>query len=289
MIEISVIIPTNRSATILEPCLEALLGQTLPREIFEVIVVNDGCHHDLTGLTDRLSTKGLKLRLYSVAQGGPARARNYGANLARGRLLAFTDDDCIPESQWLEAFAITANSEDQLLGGKVMNLLDKRPCSAASQLLVDYLLEYYNSDKLNAQFFTSNNLFVDKDRYLEIGGFDENFPLNAAEDRDFCTRWRESGKRLIVIDAAVVGHAHELNLRSFIKQHFKYGQGAANYWQSRRSRNNERRRSEPVAFYAGLLSYPFRKYQLFKAIEMAGLLMLTQVANTLGYLKASRS
>ena len=95
--EISVIIPTNRPPQILAPCLLALAAQSMSRERFEVLVINDGAPHDLTLLAHEMRARGLNIRVLTVPQGGPARSRNHGAAAATGDVLVFTDDDCVPE------------------------------------------------------------------------------------------------------------------------------------------------------------------------------------------------
>src|SRR5688500_18557195 len=98
--DISVVIPTRDRPEALRRCRAALAGQPVSRERFEVIVVNDGglrsLHECMTPFRDRL-----ELRLFEPPHGGPARARNVGAEHARGPVLAFTDDDCEPQPDWL--------------------------------------------------------------------------------------------------------------------------------------------------------------------------------------------
>lgn len=64
--------------------------------------------------------------------------------------------------------------------------------------------------------------------FLELGGFDESFSLPAAEDRDFCSRWRAGGRPMTYAPDAVIRHFHRLTPASFLRQHFHYGRGA--YW-----------------------------------------------------------
>jgi GT2 family glycosyltransferase len=61
----------------------------------------------------------------------------------------------------------------------------------------------------------------------KVGGFDESF--RTAEDRELCRRWLRAGFALHRIPEAIVEHRSDLNLRSFIRQFFTYGQGAARF------------------------------------------------------------
>ena len=287
--DVSVIIPTNRPPATLEPCLLALVAQSLPLERFEVLVINDGATHDLSVLAQRMRTHGLQLRVCDVTKGGPGAARNHGAGEAVGDLLVFTDDDCVPEREWLAAFAAAALQHPKaLLGGHVFNLLTHRPASEASQVLVEFLYAYYNSDPLDARFFTSNNIAASRTAFLAHGGFDPAFTLNAGEDRDMCARWHELGDRLVSVPGARIGHAHDLQLRRFWMQHYRYGMGAATYWEARRRSTGAGLTVEPVKFYRDLMLYPLRHRPLPSAVVSTLLIAIGQIANALGFFATAR-
>ena len=267
----------------------ALAAQSMSRERFEVVVINDGAAHDLTLLAHEMRARGLNIRVLTVPQGGPARARNHGAAAATGDVLVFTDDDCVPKPDWLAAFADAARAHpNTLLGGHVFNLLHHRYTSEASQLLVEFLYQYYNSDPLNARFFASNNIAAQRDVFLGYGGFDPAFTWSAGEDRDLCSRWRERGGRLVYVPQARIGHAHALSLRQFWRQHYRYGTGAATYWESRRRLTGSTLAVEPLGFYRDLLLYPLRHRPLPNAAVSALLITLSQTANALGFVVAAR-
>lgn len=287
--DISVIIPTNRSPEVLAPCLMALASQSMALERFEVLVVNDGATHDLSSLVARSTARGLRLRVFDVPQGGPGPARNRGAREAVGDLLVFTDDDCVPEPEWLEAYAAAApRAPGALLGGSVFNLLPHRAGSEASQVLVDFLYAHYNRDPSDARFFTSNNIAAGREVFLGHGGFDPSFVLSAGEDRDLCARWREGGGRLVYVPEARTGHAHNLSVTRFWKQHFRYGKGAATYWRARRQQQQAGLTVEPPRFYWDLMRYPLQHRRFPGSIVSLFLIGLSQLANALGFFVAAR-
>src|SRR5262249_55512081 len=100
----SVIIPTYMRPQQLQDCLEGLACQNYPRDRYEVIVVDDGSPDMPEPVTTPFHAR-MQLRLLRAPHGGPAAARNAGAREAAGDLLAFTDDDCVPSSGWLQALA----------------------------------------------------------------------------------------------------------------------------------------------------------------------------------------
>ena len=91
------IIPTHNRNAQVQTCLQALALQVYPRDHFEVIVVDDGSASPPREIVASFS-KALNVTLLAEPHGGPSTARNAGAARARGEFLAFTDDDCAPNS-----------------------------------------------------------------------------------------------------------------------------------------------------------------------------------------------
>ncbi|HVF49495.1 MAG TPA: glycosyltransferase, partial [Pyrinomonadaceae bacterium] len=143
----SVIIPTYERPAQLAVCLRALARLDYPRTRFEVVVVDDGSAAGLpeTQLRAEFGER-LDLRLLAQRNGGPASARNFGAREARGRFLAFTDDDCAPDEGWLRALAARfAETPDRLLGGRTVNALGANLCAETSQLILDVVYAHFNN------------------------------------------------------------------------------------------------------------------------------------------------
>ena len=279
----SIIIPTYNRPQKLVSCLDSFLNLDYPRDRFEVIVVDDGSEQSpeliiisLNGLLD--------IKLIRQTNAGPASARNRGAQAARGKFLVFTDDDCMPAHDWLSQLAARlAICPDSLVGGKTVNALPNNLYSTASQKLIDYLYDYYNSKDNKPSFFASNNIAVPTERFLALNGFDTSFPLAAAEDRDFCDRWLEHNYALVYAPEVLVYHAHHLALFSFWRQHFNYGRGAFCFHQLRSQRQAKQIEVEPLSFYLDLLTYPFSQSATQPRILISTLFFISQVANVAGF------
>ena len=274
----SVVVPTYNRPEPLARCLRALAAQDYPSELLEVIVVDDGGEEDLTNVTSRFE----RVRLLRQDNAGPAAARNAGAAVAENDWLAFTDDDCIPHPDWLLhiASAVTRN-RSALVGGYCLNALSNSLCAAASQLILNVVHEHFNGDHDHAVFFPSDNMVVARQRFLEIGGFDERFRWS--EDRDLCDRWASRGWPLIVEPRALVDHAHVMGLPGFLGQHFGYGRGAWRFHRARKARRAGHTRPQG-SFYLKCFIVPFRTERVRRAVALAGLMGFWQVANTLGFL-----
>ncbi len=280
----SIIVPTYKRPAQLANCLESLACLSYPRDCFDVIVVDDGSETS-TEVVVAGFQKRMDVTLMIQPKAGPAMARNTGAARAKGEFLAFTDDDCTPASNWLKNLAVRfAASPDSAIGGRMVNALPDNPYSTASQLLVDYLYGYYNSDPNRARFLGSNNLALPVDRFHAIGGFDTNFPRAAGEDRELCDRWLHHGYKMLYAPEVLVYHTHALTFRTFWRQQFNYGRSGSYFHQVRARRHQGRIRVERIEFYLNLLRYPLTQMRARRAFLLAKLFLISQVAIMAGIL-----
>ncbi len=247
---------------------------------YDIIVVDDGSPVPLTAVCDEF---GPTVRCVRQANTGPASARNTGARVSEAEFLAFTDDDCRPRPDWIVTLlAAHQRNGNRLVGGKVVNALHQNSFSEASQTLCRFLYDYFLTSNGDQQFFTSNNMGCLRQDFLAIGGFDETFPLPAAEDRDFCMRWRDANGDLVYVDAAVVDHFHHLNLQRYWQQHSNYGRGARYLHAALDRRGDDRPKVERLSFYMELLRYPLKTAPARRKRQSA-LMVLSQCAMVFGY------
>lgn len=284
----SIVIPTYNRPERLEKCLHTITQLEYPRNYFEVIVVDDGSSTSMESVVNPFRNQ-LSLSMMRQANAGPAKARNAGAAQAQGQFLVFTDDDCMPLPNWLNALNYRfLNMPEYLIGGRTLNALPDNIYSTASQMLIDYLYHYYNTEAGQSNFFASNNFAMPTERFREIGGFDTSFPLAAGEDREFCDRWLAHGYKMFFAPEIQIYHAHHLTLVRFWRQHFNYGRGAFCFHQVRADRNRDHLKVEPVSFYSKLLTHPFSKSVSPSAVLMTILLFVSQIANVTGFFWAQR-
>jgi len=280
---LSIIIPTHDRPSQLGACLESIVHQTYPSSHFEVIVIDDGSKTPIAPVISSFRDR-LNLTLLTQQNRGPASARNTGVAKARGRYLAFTDDDCTLAPDWLQKVEERFDSSSNyMIGGRTINAITDNAYSTASQDLIGYLYEYYNADKNNALFLTSNNIAVPAESFRTLGGFNSKYPDAAAEDRDLCDRWRVCGYGMIYAPEVIVYHRHHLSLRTFWKQHFGYGRGASYFHKERSMSSAKSLRLEPPSFYINLIFYPFLKGKSRQPIFKSALLFLSQMSNAAGF------
>lgn len=246
----SVVIPTFGRPEKLAETLRALDRQDYTG--FEVVVVDDGSPQQVTRENLPASDR-FTLRILRQENHGPAAARNFGAHEAHGELLAFTDDDCLPQPRWLSSLSAELKQHpDALVGSITFNGLPENRWSAASQLIIDLVYEHFNRDPDNAYFLASNNMACRRDFFLALGGFDTDFPRAGAEDRDFCDRWRMTGRPIRLIREPLVEHRHAQTLGKFLDLHYRYGRGAYLY-QAKRKQRASGTMAEDLVFHRTLI------------------------------------
>ena len=285
----SVVIPTRNRPQAIENCFDALAAQTLPPGSFEVLVVDDGSEPALALDPARWATK-FELKVIHQQHTGPAGARNRGVAEARGEFLAFTDDDCLPTPTWLEKLvAALGENPEAMIGGSTFNGLKNDLFAETSQLILEMVYEHFNRDPTNAYFFASNNIACRNDCYLASGGFDADFDSPAAEDREFCDRWRMQRRKLVYEKAAQIEHRHPQSLAGLCRIYWRYGQGAFVY-KDRRMTRNSGTMADDLRFHSawpGILLKKASRYPMHARLKIFANLIIWQVANAAGFFRAS--
>lgn len=261
--------------------LEALEQQTFPKNKFQVIVVDDGGGILLDTIVAPFQ-RVLNLTLICQENKGPATARNSGASFAKGTFLAFTDDDCRPAPGWLKALAdVLEQSPLSLCGGRTINALVNDPFAQATQKLADYVYREYKPAENVGAFFITNNLALPRKEFLKMGGFDPS--LRFGEDRELCRRWIWRGNALAFIPNALVYHSHPLRLASFLRLHFSYGTGTAQYNKRCAQKGLKPSTLSPPSYYVKLLFLGLTEKKNAHGLLISVLLLLSQICYTAGY------
>jgi glycosyltransferase involved in cell wall biosynthesis len=213
---VSIIIPTFNGASRIGNCLNALLSQTAGRET-EILVVNDGSTDNTVDVVERYSN----VRLITQANAGPAAARNRGAAEARGEILLFTDDDCVPTPDWLGAMLEPFKDQD-VVGAKGTYRTRQRRI-AARFVQIEYEDKYRLMAGLpDIDFIDTYSAAFLRDRFLEMSGYDTSFPVACAEDIELSYRMSARGWKMVFAPAAIVYHTHPETLSLYLKKKYKF-------------------------------------------------------------------
>ena len=281
----SIVIPTRNRPRALQECLDALASQSVAAGTFEVIVVDDGSHQPVQLEVARWAGR-FQLVLVRQQNTGPAGARHRGVAEARGEFVAFTDDDCLPTPDWLKNLITPLwKQPEAMVGGTTYNGLKNDIRAETSQLILELVYEHFNSDPSGAYFFASNNIACRRDSYHASGGFDVNFDSPAAEDREFCDRWRLQERPLVWVPEARIEHRHPQSLYEFTRLHYRYGR-AAYIYQARRARRRSGTMQADLGFHRSLPARVFGKLSLYPLMARPSIVLLLvwwQFINLLGF------
>ncbi len=193
----------NRASDVAE-LLAALPGQTLPLDQFEVIVVNDGSEDGTQALLDEAAAReDLAVRpIHRPSSSGPAVGRDEGWRVARAPLIAFTDDDCVPDPEWLERGLEAASANP---GAFVQGRTAPRP----DQL--DQMGPWSRTMDVAelGPHFPATNVFYPRGVLEALDGWDTDTYAEAAggEDTDLAWRAIESGVPPIYEPRSLTFHA----------------------------------------------------------------------------------
>src|SRR5581483_9499574 len=217
---VSAVVCSHNGARTIARCIEGLKALDYPD--YEVIVVDDGS----TDATPEIAAQP-GVRLLQTGQNvGLATARNLGMEAASGDLIAYIDDDAIPDRHWLQYLAYTATTTDcGAVGGPnlppphistVAQCVANAPGGPTHVLLSD----------TDAEHVPGCNLAVWKTKLAAIGGFDPQF-WTAGDDVDVCWRLQDRGWRIAFSPGALVWHHPRDSIRGFWRQQRGYGKEEA--------------------------------------------------------------
>lgn len=212
----SIVIPTFNGAARIGNCLDAILSQAATRDV-EVLVVNDGSRDNTAEVIQGYPG----VRLINQTNAGPAAARNRGAKEARGTILLFTDDDCVPTPGWLDAM-LEPFKDPEVAGVKGVYRTHQIEL-VARFVQLEYEDRYRLMNGLSSiDFIDTYSAGFRRDRFLEIGGYDVSFPVACAEDVELSYRMSARGWEMKFAPHAVVYHTHPSSLSRYLQKKYKF-------------------------------------------------------------------
>lgn len=119
----SVIIPTYNRSRFLLNCLSGIGRQSVARDLYEVIVVDDGSEFSHSeNIEKEIPSYNVDIKYFRQENSGPASARNLGWKAASGDYIIFIDDDCVPSENWLSDYidAVQTHPSGYAYGGDII-------------------------------------------------------------------------------------------------------------------------------------------------------------------------
>ena len=229
IVDLTVAIATRQRPVALRCCLEAVLaGSVLPAEILVV----DQSEDDATAgvATRQLTPAGVELRYLRQTSRGLSHSRNAAFRDAARAVIAVTDDDCIPDVQWLEVLAreLRPDAAIDAVGGRVLPLgPEVQGMHAVSSRTSEVRRDFFGKT-VPWEVGTGANFCVRRDWLTRIGGYDVRLgagsPGHAGEDMDVIHRLLNAGARIRYEPGAVVYHERQPSSRR-ARSRYDYGYG----------------------------------------------------------------
>jgi len=231
--ELSVVVPTYNRPEALARSLECLQDQSLERDRYEVIVVDDGSRRDaaiaVAAMADRFPDT---VRFFHKENGGPAAARNYGIRQAGSAIVVLLQDDIFASRDLLRV-----HLEGHRLRSDPVIVLGRSRWSREIEVtpFMEFLMQgdqfgfawIEDPEKVPYNFFYSSNVSFPREAALDVGLFDEAFPFAAWEDTDLGLRLTRAGLRMVYEKQALADHHHPTDLRAFLEKRVKDGRASA--------------------------------------------------------------
>jgi glycosyltransferase involved in cell wall biosynthesis len=206
---VSVIVPTHGRCALLARLIASLLVQNWPAHRMEIIVV----HNWTDDCTDRMIQNAtcdasISLHYHRTSFSGPGPSRQFGAERARGSVLAFIDDDCVATPDWIAAGTRALMSGFGLVQGRTL------PNPSQPRRLLDRTVIVTGP----TPYFETCNIFYDAYMFHVLGGFPERFRERFYAE-DTALGWETKGggyKTGFAADALVYHEVFAISLRSWM-------------------------------------------------------------------------
>jgi glycosyltransferase involved in cell wall biosynthesis len=219
---ITVVVPTYNREALLARCIEALRSQSPSASGYEVVVIDDGSSDGTKRMCLGVAAEWTQLRYIQQENQGPAAARNRGVHEARGEIVVFTDDDCVPPSDWLSRIHGWFERVPELSGVGGLMLTPERewiPLSHHSDLA-------HPGESGYSKFIGTNNAAYRRCALLDAGGFDETFRHVSVEDSELYIRLRQRGHKMVIDPTLWVYHpARPERLASAVRGYLRFYKG----------------------------------------------------------------
>jgi len=214
---VSVVMPAYNSEKFISKCLDPLSEQDYPKELYEIIVVDNGS----IDRTPEIARKYEKVELlFEIDVHSSYAARNTGIKKSRGEIIALIDADCIPEMNWItEGVKAMIESNADMVGGPVKYFFDKM---TGAELFDAY--SHFNNEKLilEKRAALTGNLFLRRRVFEEFGLFPQDAESGA--DFRFTNGAINAGFSIVYAENAIVWHPTR-KLFGLLKKVYRTGRG----------------------------------------------------------------
>ncbi len=238
MNSLSVVIPTKDRADALARTLDALEAQRAGEAKLEVLVIDNGSSDGtVQRVRERSGDSELAIELLERPEGGPATARNAGAEAAAGEVLLFLGDDTEPADQDLLRAHLDLHTARPELAYGVLGRITwtpRQPVTPFMSWLENGGPQFHYAEldpgPVDAgSYFYSSHASVKRAIFEQVGGFDVRFPTAAVEDTELGVRLADAGLELDYHPELLVLHDHPTTPAQSARRSVAVGRSAALY------------------------------------------------------------
>jgi len=214
---VSIIVPVYNAENDIAKLIESLLAQDYPKELFEILIVDNNSSDRTKEIIKQYPVKLLEEKEIQSSYA----ARNIGIKNAKNEILAFTDSDCIADPQWIRKGIKTLVSKSaDLAGGKVMPIYSTKKTAAE---FYDSITNMQNELYIRKRCVsTTANLFVRFSLFNSIGLFSDQ--VESGGDIQWTGKAAKNGFSFVYAPDAVVKHPTRL-LKALLKKQYRVGTG----------------------------------------------------------------
>ena len=204
---ISVVVPARNEEDYLAECLASLQNQDYGKQHYEILVVDNNSNDKTAEIAKSFSG----VKYLHIGKGPVGAVRNFGVKEAKGEVIAFIDADCIPPYNWL-------SRGNELLSQNKNHAFSARYISDKNALWIEKLwLLGYAVAEFSSTDFLGGCIFVTKNDFLKVGGFDET--ITSGEDTKLAVSLRNVGIQTIVDQSLNVIHlGNAKDSKSFVNR-----------------------------------------------------------------------
>ena len=251
----SIVIPAYNEQVHLESTLLSLSNQSIPRESYEIIVVDNGSTDKTTDLAEKYADRVLVVPELNVGA-----VRNQGIKSASSDIIVCTDADCVVEYTWLERGISLLNEYPQhTFGGGL------RPSNTSSWVEEKWLLNP-NGKAFQQKSLMGSCIFIWKRDFEAVGGFLED--ITSGEDSDLSERLEKQSIQVVINnELSVIHNGGAKTIREFFKRQI---------WHSENYYNDFKKLlSDKVLFLTALYSANFILILFFTFSHRLNLLLIS--------------
>ena len=260
-IKVSVVVCTYNRCDLLGQCLEGLLQQNYPDDLYEILVIDNNSTDETPEVVGRIQSMGDKeIRYIKETQVGLSHARNRGILESQGEIIAFIDDDAIADKGWLVGLAdvYSVDKTAACVGGKIDLLWPFERPAWFPRELESYLTALdYGPDvkKLEDANLYGCNFSIRRDVFDAVGLFRTDLgrvskKLLSGEETELLDRIRNTGGSIVYTPDALVHHivVSERVTKRFLKSR-SYWQGVSDAIQDQLIHRRSRKAMLKQAFF----------------------------------------